>query len=142
MVVEGAGGILAPIANREYGAEDTEVGSHGSGVRSRDGASTTYFMADLIRDLQLPAVIVTRPALGTINHTLMSVREALRGGITVAGVVINYCSPAQNTIAERTNPEILRELCPVPILGIVPHLPAVSLQMIEEIAAPCIDLTL
>ncbi|MCC7390934.1 AAA family ATPase, partial [Candidatus Sumerlaeota bacterium] len=46
-------------------------------------------VADLIADMQVPAVIVARTELGTINHTLLTV-EALRArGIPIAGVVLN-----------------------------------------------------
>ena len=62
-IVEGAGGVLVPI-------NDTEM------------------MADLIGLLGLPALVVTRSSLGTINHTL-STLEALRSrGLAVAGVVM------------------------------------------------------
>ncbi|MEE8129929.1 MAG: dethiobiotin synthase [Vicinamibacterales bacterium] len=62
-IVEGAGGVLVPI-------NDTEM------------------MADLIGLLGLPALVVARSSLGTINHTL-STLEALRSrGLTVAGVVM------------------------------------------------------
>jgi dethiobiotin synthetase len=62
-IVEGAGGILVPIS-------DDEV------------------MADLIARLGLPAVVVSRTALGTINHTLLTL-EALRARrIMIAGVVM------------------------------------------------------
>ena len=64
VLVEGAGGVLCPI--RKY-----------------------LFMADLIRHFKLPALVVTRPNLGTINHTLMSI-EVLRGrGVTPCGILIN-----------------------------------------------------
>ena len=62
-IVEGAGGVLVPI-------NDTET------------------MADLIGLLGLPALVVARSSLGTINHTL-STLEALRSrGLAVAGVVM------------------------------------------------------
>jgi dethiobiotin synthase len=63
LVVEGAGGVLVPIA---------------SGV----------LMVDLMRLLGLPVVLVARTTLGTINHTLLSL-EALRlRGISILGVVL------------------------------------------------------
>lgn len=63
MVVEGAGGLLVPI----------------------DGAC---YMIDLIARLALPAILVARSTLGTINHTLLSL-EALRGrSLPILGVVM------------------------------------------------------
>jgi len=63
LVVEGAGGVLVPLNDREL-------------------------MVDLISALALPALIVGRNALGTINHTLLTI-DALRSrSIAVAGVVL------------------------------------------------------
>jgi dethiobiotin synthetase len=124
MVIEGIGGVLVPLVNIET-----------------SGVSRTYFVTDLIRDLKLPAVVVTRPSLGTINHTLLTVNQLLSEGIDVAGVIINFNTPAEGTIAEKTNPQALRELCPVPILGIIPCLKDISAKSIEENAVGCIDVS-
>jgi dethiobiotin synthetase len=64
LVVEGAGGVLAPINEREY-------------------------IADLIVRLQLPTVVVARGTLGGINHLLLTL-EALRArACPIAGVVFS-----------------------------------------------------
>lgn len=63
-VVEGAGGVLVPLTDNTL-------------------------VIDLLRQLALPAVVVARTTLGTINHTLLTL-EALRArGIPIAGVVLN-----------------------------------------------------
>jgi dethiobiotin synthetase len=97
VVVEGIGGILVPIKK-------------------------DYFVLDLIRELDLPLVVVTRPSLGTINHTLLTVHYALGRGIAVSGVIINFSRPPESTVSENTNPLLLEQLCPVPVIGILPHL--------------------
>jgi len=62
-IVEGAGGVLVPLNDKE-------------------------FMVNLMIELGMPTLVVTRSALGTINHTLMTL-EALRSRtLNVAGVVI------------------------------------------------------
>jgi dethiobiotin synthase len=62
-IVEGAGGVLVPL-------------------------NDSTLMADLMSRLRLPAVIVARSTLGTINHTLLTL-EALRArAIVVAGIVM------------------------------------------------------
>jgi len=62
-IVEGAGGVLVPLNSKEK-------------------------MVDLMARLGLPAVVVARSSLGTINHTLLTL-EALRSrALVVAGVVI------------------------------------------------------
>jgi dethiobiotin synthetase len=97
VIVEGIGGLLVPVR--------------------RD-----YFVLDLARDFGLPVVVVARPDLGTINHTMLTVNYAVREGLDVAGIIINYSRPPESTIAEITNPEILREISPVPVIGIFPYL--------------------
>jgi len=96
LVVEGAGGLMVPLN------------------------SSPFFVADMIKTMHLPAVVVTRAGLGTINHTLLTVFHALREEITVRAVIINNSEPALNTIAEQTNPDVLKRLCPAPVVGPVP----------------------
>ncbi len=142
MVVEGAGGLLVPIRNSEElrvmsnelkNKKDTKNSS-----RITHHASP-YFMADLIKDLRLPMVVVARPALGTINHTFLTVEYAMRKGIEVLGVIINYSSPPGRSIAEKTNPEVLKKLCPAPVIGIVPYIKNITFKNIEKAAIRCID---
>lgn len=95
MVVEGIGGILVPILDR-------------------------YPVANIARRLRLPLVIVTRPSLGTINHTALTVHAARSLGLKILGLVINYSTKAARGLAERTNPRALETECRVPILGEVP----------------------
>jgi dethiobiotin synthetase len=95
VLVEGAGGLLVPI--------------------KRD-----YFVGDLARDLKLPVIIVARLGLGTINHTLLTVRQAQAMGLQVAGIVLNDTT-GHRGLAERTNIKVIPELTGVPLLGVVPH---------------------
>jgi dethiobiotin synthase len=87
LVVEGAGGLLVPLNDRDL-------------------------VIDLIAKLGLPAVLVARSTLGTINHTLLSL-EALRARrIAVAGVVIDGPANAANreAIATYGNVPVIAEL--------------------------------
>lgn len=68
LVVEGAGGLLVP-----YGPDWTA--------------------ADLIQRLGLPVLVVARTALGTINHSALTVSELRRRQVTIAGLVLNRTSP-------------------------------------------------
>jgi dethiobiotin synthetase len=95
VLVEGAGGLLVPVR--------------------RD-----YFIADLARDLGLPLLIVARLGLGTLNHTLLTVRQAQATGLRVRGVILNDLT-GRRGLAERTNPAELAALLEVPLLGVVPH---------------------
>lgn len=97
IVVEGIGGILVPIRS-------------------------DYFVIDLIRELGLPLIVVSRPSLGAINHTFLTVNYALKEGIEVLGIIINFSRPADGTVAEKTNPGIIQKMSPVPVIGVFPYL--------------------
>ena len=97
VVVEGIGGLLVPI--------------------KRD-----YFVLNLARDFGLPIIIVSRPGLGTINHTMLTVNCAIKEGLTIAGIIINYSLPPEDTPSEKTNPKVIKQISPVPIIGVFPHL--------------------
>jgi malonyl-CoA O-methyltransferase len=99
IVVEGAGGVLVPI-----------------------GAGRT--MADLMRHLGLPVVLVARGSLGTINHTLLSL-EALRArGLVVAGVVINGAD-------QDGNGDAIARLGDTRILGVVPRMEPLTPEAVQ-----------
>lgn len=115
MIVEGVGGALVPMDDR-------------------------FLFADLARALAVPAVIVARPGLGTINHTLLTA-EALRArGITIAGVIINRYPPDGASVAEETNPRIIERFGRLPILAIVPDVPRLAAGLVppipSEVLAP------
>jgi dethiobiotin synthetase len=97
LVVEGAGGLLVPLTDRE-----------------------TY--ADLAIALGLPVLVVARAGLGTVNHTALTV-EALRArGLRIAGVVLNRATPASDPSEPFNAPEI-EKLARVPIVGSLPYEP-------------------
>jgi dethiobiotin synthetase len=96
MVVEGAGGVLVPITK---------------GV----------FYADLMKRWDAATIVVSRLGLGTINHTLLTCQYLKYRGIEVAGVILNNVDGAEG-LAEKTNPEILKQYLEVPLLGVFPHL--------------------
>jgi dethiobiotin synthetase len=114
-IIEGVGGILVPITEG-------------------------YSVIDMARDFGLPVIVVARPGLGTINHTLLTVRYALKEGLSIAGVIINYTQPAEGTIAEQTNPPVLEKICPVPVLGIFPYLNNMDSRAIENAALTNLNL--
>ncbi len=107
LVVEGAGGILVPVGIKEN-------------ARLKQGQRAIY-ISDIIKKLGIPIIVVSRPTLGTINHTLLTVNHALNEGIKVIGIIINHNNPPGIDISEKTNPDIIKELSPVPFLGILPH---------------------
>lgn len=117
VITEGIGGLLVPI--------------------KRD-----YSVLDLARDFGLPILIVSRPGLGTLNHTLLTVQYAIKEGLTVAGIIVNYSQPPERTLAENTNPEVIKQISPVPLIGIFPYLKDLENSTIEKAAVKNLDIEL
>ncbi|MFC4061416.1 dethiobiotin synthase [Planomonospora corallina] len=79
-----------------------------------------FTIADLARMLHAPVLVVTRAALGTLNHTALTL-EALAGrGLDLAGVVIGAW-PAEPGPAERCNVPDLEMLAARPLAGVLPE---------------------
>jgi dethiobiotin synthetase len=107
-VVEGIGGLLCPITDE-------------------------FWVVHLARLLRLPVVIVARPTLGTINHTLLTIHAARSAGLDVAGVVINRyrrdaADEGEIDLAMQTNPEQIARRGRVKVLALVPDDPACSVE--------------
>jgi dethiobiotin synthetase len=94
-VVEGAGGLLVPI-------------------------SEGVCMADLAARLGLPILIVARAALGTINHSLLTLEAAAQRRLPVIGVVISHCEGALPP-ADQQNLGALRAALGDRLIGEMPH---------------------
>lgn len=85
VVVEGAGGLLVPV-----------------------GAGAT--MADLAGEMRLPLVLVARAALGTINHTRLTLEVAGLRNLPLAGVVISHADGPLSAPDAANLGELRREL--------------------------------
>jgi dethiobiotin synthetase len=106
IIVEGVGGLLVPLL-------------------------TGFTVAHFARRLKLPLLIVTRPSLGTLNHTALTVHAARSFKLPILGLVINESRSERRGLAERLNPAALVRECRVPILAEIPYLgpdPAVALR--------------
>jgi dethiobiotin synthetase len=96
LIVEGAGGLLVPYA---------------AGVTC----------ADIAARLELPLLVVARTALGTVNHTSLTLREAARASLQVAGVILNRTTEAEGP-HEIGNADLITELTGHRPLGTLPWL--------------------
>lgn len=109
VIVEGAGGLMVPL-------------------------SGGLLVADLARELELPLLVVARPGLGTINHTVLTCFAAQQMGLLVAGVIINGM-PEHPGLAERGAPHHIGSLCGAPVLGIWPRRTEVDeMEIVDELA--------
>ena len=95
MIVEGVGGIAAPICGE-------------------------LLVADMAKRFRLPLLIVARPNLGTINHTVLTAAFARSFNLHPCGVVLNSLRRGSTGLAEETNPKEIARLTHLPIIGIVP----------------------
>jgi len=94
VVVEG-GGALVPIARH-------------------------YDMIDLLKDFELPSIIVGRSGRGTLNHCILTYRMMLVMGVQPRGFVLNGYGQYGDGFAESINPDALRVLAePTPILATI-----------------------
>ncbi len=110
VIVEGVGGLLAPIFSKETGFASN---------------------LDLIKDWDLPAVLVARRTLGTINHTLLT----LRAHETFAGLIFNDATlVSTQDIAVKTSPTFLAGVVSVPIWGNVPFASDLNFETLQGIA--------
>lgn len=100
LLIEGVGGLEVPLTR-------------------------TQTVSDLIHRLGAPVLIVARLGLGTLNHTRLTVEQARRKRLRIAGVVLNSQEPRPRhpgaSLAHRTNPSVLAEWLPVPVWGVLPY---------------------
>lgn len=104
LIVEGAGGVMVPLDG-----EDPKVTWLDSGC------------------FGLPAVVVARAGLGTLNHTAMTVQALRDAGVKVAGVVINGYEGDEALAMSQdpsspSNPRWIEAMTGAKVLALVPRL--------------------
>jgi dethiobiotin synthetase len=108
LIVEGAGGLMVPLAG---------------GV----------LMADLAKELEYPLLVVSRPDLGTINHTLLTIFAARTMEIPLAGYIINNM-PQDPDLAQSEAPHALASLASADILGVLNRVEGDDRAKVEALA--------
>lgn len=90
LLLEAAGGVMVPLAaNRHFLAWAT--------------------------DLKVPAVVVARGGLGTLNHTLLTCEALMLRGWKLPAVILNPGGDGASGAAARENAELLRRFLPQPV---------------------------
>lgn len=107
-LVEGAGGLMVPIAGG-------------------------FLISDLVKDLGLPLLVVADARLGAINHTLMTLLAARYFELEIAGYIINRM-PEQASIAEESGPHDLASLTIEELLAVIPEVEGSLKEVVELIA--------
>ena len=113
LLVEGMGGVMTPILKE-------------------------YFVTNLIKDMRIPTVIVTRTKIGTINHTIMTVKMCQKYKIPIKGIVINDFESDGYDVTELKRD--LKNLTGVPILGSIPFIQDLSDESLYHVFRKNLDL--
>ncbi len=95
MLVEGVGGIMVPLDDR-------------------------HTVLDLARAIGYPVLVVTRPDLGTLNHTALTCRAIKSAGLRLAGLVVNRYDPDSPDPAVQDNPRLLASQNKTKVLATIP----------------------
>jgi len=103
LLIEGAGGVFAPL-------------------------NESATMLDLMTALGLPVVLVAHRGLGTINHSLLSIRAIESAGLPLLGVVFNEVGPGEEDFIKKDNPNAVETFGKVAILGNVDYLENVEAE--------------
>jgi dethiobiotin synthetase len=104
IIAEGAGGLIVPLNDQGF------------------------MQYDLIRELGFSCLLVARTGLGTINHTLLTLRFAQSEGLKIKGIVLNGNGQTQ---AETDNIETIRKLSGIPAIFTVPALDGVDTEKLQ-----------
>lgn len=119
LLVEGAGGVAVPLT------EDALV-------------------IDLISELRIPALIVARSGLGTINHTLLTASYLCQRKIPIAGVILNDGDHPSlgDDPSTAENAELIERYGGLKVFGRFPRVPEkVSTETLIHIVRTSIQLT-
>lgn len=95
-IVEGVGGITAPLTNN-------------------------YLVKDFFKDLNVPIIVVVKPVLGSVNHAVLTVEYAKNHGLNVLGFIINAWDEKEAGVLEKSNLYYYENLTKLPILGKLPR---------------------
>lgn len=101
---EGSGGIICPI---RY-----DVGAISSGDKSQK-----IFLKDIIKTVNLPILVVTTAALGSINACVLTVEYARSRGLDVRGLIVNRYGSSGNLEMEDDNIRMMQDLTGLEILA-------------------------
>ena len=109
VIVEGIGGIAVPIRNN-------------------------YLISNLIKDLNYPVVIVARPTLGTINHSVLTIEFAKERMLNLLGFVVSGYDETLNDLAVKTAPDVISELTEIKCLMKIPMIKEMSFESVNLIS--------
>lgn len=114
LLVETAGGLLTP-----YGDHLTSC--------------------DLAQALGFPVLLISRNALGTVNHTALALAEIRRRSLPLLGTIL-VTTQSSSTPDQPTNSRLITELTGHAPLGVLPYLPVPTPSLLADALKSSIDL--
>ena len=109
ILAAGSGGIICPI--RYDGDIATGIDDVAKTVPQK------IFLVDIIKELNLPILVVTTAALGSINACVLTVEYARSRGINVHGLIVNRYGMSKNFEMEDDNIKMMQDLTGLPVFA-------------------------
>ena len=114
MLIEGIGGVMTPILQ-------------------------DYFVANLIQDMKLESIIITRSKIGTVNHTLLTCKICDLFKLPVKGIIINNYDTEGYPSKELKRD--LENLTGIDVIGIIPRLESTDIDSVSSVIEENTDIT-
>ncbi len=105
VIIEMAGGIMSPINQKQS-------------------------MLDIVKAVNLPVILVVSSYLGSLNHTLLTLKVLQSEGIDIFGIIFNQVRTVEGIITDSN--EYIKNLTELPILGYIPYLNDYKQRMKSE----------
>ncbi|MCM8787344.1 MAG: dethiobiotin synthase [Candidatus Omnitrophica bacterium] len=96
VIVEGTGGVLVPYNKKNLSVE-------------------------IVKELNLPTVVVVANRLGAINHTLLTIEVIQKRQIKILGLIFNNLIKNENDLILEDNIKIIKKLTRKNIFGVLPY---------------------
>ncbi|HTI61377.1 dethiobiotin synthase [Mucilaginibacter sp.] len=103
LIVEGAGGLMVPLNNQ-------------------------FLMIDLIKELNIEVILVSKNYLGSINHTLLSIKALKQYNIPIKGIIFNGPEDSYTK-------DFILQYTGINLLGHIPDYPVLDKKMIVNAGA-------
>jgi len=109
IIAEGSGGIICPLIDDERGL---------------------YTLENLIKELNMGVIIVARAGVGTINHTVLTVKYIESLGINIKGIIMNRYT--ENLICN-DNINLIEKLTKIPVIARLTNIENQQENMIQTL---------
>jgi dethiobiotin synthetase len=95
VIVEGTGGALVPLDRKRL-------------------------LIDIVRELNLPLLIIVANKLGAINHSLLTIEALKKRNLKILGIIFNNKIKKLNRIIAHDNVQIIKKISGAVVLGTLP----------------------